>query len=219
MRYLRDEDGIALVTAMLFTLICLAMIMTLMYYVTTATKMSAAQKKYRNSLEASYGGTELITKSIIPRLFSNYSTGKPSLLADFNSADPMNISLKINDSSLGMSTSQVLQDKLFKATNDWGAGISRRNVNPKIMPDFIFTLKGTSSATDFRVYGKIVDTIAGVGLIDASGIDYLDPGIGVAGTSSSTQSPRTPNVYSIEVQGEAAVTPKEKAGLSVLYAY
>ena len=59
----------------------------------------------------------------------------------------------------------------------------------------------------------------GVGLIDASGIDYLDAGIGVAGTSSSTQTPRTPNIYTVEVQGEAAVNPKEKATLSVLYAY
>jgi hypothetical protein len=69
------------------------------------------------------------------------------------------------------------------------------------------------------VYTKIVDTVSGIGLIDSSGIDYLDAGIGVSGTSSSTQTPRTPSIYSIEVQGEAAVTPKEKAGLSVLYAF
>ena len=60
---------------------------------------------------------------------------------------------------------------------------------------------------------------AGVGVVDASGIDYLDAGIGVAGTSTSTQTPRTPNIYTVEVQGEAAVNPKEKSGLSVLYAY
>src|SRR5690242_21657099 len=88
MRYLRNEDGIALVTALMFTLVCLAMIMTLMYYVLTATKMSAAQKRYRNSLEAAYGGPDLVTKTLIPRLvpgllFSDYSTGKNSLNADF----------------------------------------------------------------------------------------------------------------------------------------
>ena len=83
MKYLENEDGIALVTALMFTLITLAMIMTLMYYVLLGTKMSAAQKKYRNSLEASYGGTEFVTKAIIPKLFSNFSTGKTSLMADF----------------------------------------------------------------------------------------------------------------------------------------
>jgi hypothetical protein len=212
MKYLRNEDGIALVTALMFTLICLAMIMTLMYYVLTATKMSAAQKKYRNSLEASYGGVDFITKTVIPRLipgsFSNYSAGKFSLKNDFGAA---NLNIQLGPDS-------ALKDKLTKATGLWGGTVSK-SVNPKISPDFVFTLKGQNTTGDFRVYSKIVDTIAGVGLIDASGIDYLDAGIGVAGASNSTQTPRTPNIYSVEVQGEAAVNPKEKAGLSVLYAY
>lgn len=207
MKYLKNEDGIALITALMFTLICLAMIMTLMYYVLTATKMSAAQKKYRNSLEASYGGAEFVTKSIIPRLFSDYSTGRSSLNADFGDA-----------ATLGLQLGSDLQVKL---ANQRGVlwGVASTTVDPKDAPDMIFTLKGQGTSGDFRVYSKIVDTIAGVGLIDASGIDYLDAGIGVAGTSTSTQTPRTPNIYSIEVQGEAAVNPKEKAALSVLYAY
>jgi hypothetical protein len=217
MKYLRNEDGIALVTALMFTLICLAMIMTLMYYVLTATKMSAAQKKYRSSLEASYGGSELMTKTIIPRLFSNYTTGRLSLAADFGGTGTNKLDLQINGP--GMSDSATLKAKLNKGTNDWPAGIPGRSVDPKNMPDFIFTLKGANAASNFKVYGKIVDTIAGVGLIDASGVEYLDAGIGVAGTSTSTQTPRTPNIYSVEVQGEAAVNPKEKAGLTVLYAY
>lgn len=214
MKYLRNEDGIALITALMFTLVCLAMIMTLMYYVMTATKMAAGQKTYRSSLEASYGGTDLITKTIIPRLvFGSYSSGKASLGLDFGAG---NIDLQI--AKAGMSTDAILRAKLTSATADWGAGVSRRSVDPKVMPDFIFTLRGSGTA-DYKVYGKIVDTVAGVGLIDASGIDYLDAGIGVSGTSTSTQTPRTPNIYSVEVQGEAAVNPKEKAGLSVLYAY
>lgn len=213
MRYLRNEDGVALVTALMFTLICLAMIMTLMYYVLMGTKMSAAQKKYRNSLEASYGGTELVTKTIIPRLFADYSSGNLSLKADF--AGSGKIDLKFGET--GTSTSSDLKTKLLKPTKDWPGSISR-SVDPKTVPDFVFTLKGQGTG-DFKVYSKIVDTIAGVGLVDASGVDYLDAGIGVAGTSTSTQTPRTPNVYSVEVQGEAAVNPREKAGLTVLYAY
>ena len=206
MKYLRNEDGIALITALMFTLICLAMVMTLMYYVLTATKMSAAQKTYRNSLEASYGGTEFVTKIIIPRLFSNYSTGKDSLDLDFGAG------------KLELQLGADLQAKLMNARGTLWGGAST-TVNPKDAPDMIFTLKGQNANSDFRVYSKIVDTIAGVGLVDASGIDYLDAGIGVAGTSTSTQTPRTPNIYTVEVQGEAAVNPKEKAGLSVLYAY
>jgi hypothetical protein len=206
MRSLKNEDGIALVTALMFTLICLAMIMALMYYVLTATKMSAAQKKYRNSLEASYGGAEFVTKTVIPRLFSDYSSGKRTLTDDFGTS---NLNLQLGADA-------DLKVKLSKPTGEWGA--VSKTLNPKVAPDFVFTLNGQNSS-DFKVYSKIVDTIAGVGLLDASGIDYLDAGIGVAGTSSSTQTPRTPNIYTIEVQGEAAVNPKEKAALSVLYAF
>lgn len=210
MRQFKNEDGIALVTALMFTLICLAMIMTLMYYVLTATKMSAAQKRYRNSLEASYGGAEFVTKVIIPRLvpgpFSDYTTGQRSLNTDFGGSNVLGLQLGTN-----------LRTKLTNPRGTLWGGAST-TVNPKESPDMVFTLKGQGSG-DFTVYSKIVDTVTGVGLIDASGIDYLDAGMGVAGTSTSTQTPRTPNIYTVEVQGEAAVNPREKAGLSVLYAY
>ncbi len=208
MKRLQNEDGIALITALMFTLICLGMILALLYYVLAGTRISGAQKRYRNALEASYGGTDFITKAIIPRLFNNYSSGKTSLLADFGASDKLSLAF----------TSTSLSTKLSTSTSDWPTTISK-TIDPKDVPDLTFTLKGQSSGSNFKVYTKIVDTVAGVGLLDTSGVDYLDPGMGVAGTSSSTQTPRTPNVYSIEVQGEAEVNPKEKAGLSVLYAY
>jgi hypothetical protein len=218
MKILDNEDGIALVTALMFTLICLAMIMTLMYYVLQGTKMSAAQKRYRTSLEASYGGVEVVTKAIIPRLFANTSsvflTSKAAILTDLGGSSKLSLEFT--------QTNDIIRKKLNNATDNWGivgTSGSRHSVNPKIMPDFVFTMKGTTAGSDFKVYSKIVDTVPGVGLIDTSGIDYLDPGMSVSGTSSSTQTPRTPNVYTIEVQGEAAVNPREKAGLSVLYAY
>lgn len=207
MKYLRNEDGIALLTALMFTLLCLGMIMTLLYYVIAGTKMSAAQKRYRSTLEASYGGTEFITKTIIPRLFNNYVGGSASLLQDFGGSDKLGLTF----ASTGLDT------KLSTSTSGW-VGLNK-TIDPKDTPDVTFTLPGQNAGSNYKVYTKIVDTIAGVGLLDASGIDYLDGGQGVAGTSNSTSTPRTPNIYSIEVQGEATVNPTEKAGVSVLYAY
>ncbi len=212
MRYVRNEDGIAMVTALMFTLICLAMIMTLMYYALTGTKMSAAQKKYRNSLEATYGGTEFVTKTVIPRLFTNFSSGSASLRGDFGAS---NLDLKFWVT--GTSSSGDLLTKLTRPTGEWPVSISK-TVDPKTVPDFVFTLQG-EGGNNYKVYSKIVDTVPAVGLIDESGIDYLDSGVGVSGISSSTQTPRTPSIYSVEVQGETAVNPKEKAGVHVLYAY
>lgn len=207
MKKLQNQDGIALITALMFTLISLGMIMALLYYVLAGTRMSGAQKRYRNALEASYGGTEFITKDVIPRLFTNYTTGKGELITQFGTGK-WNL----------MFTSTSLSDKLSTSTALWPTTASR-TIEPKDAPDLTFTLPGQGSAGNFKIYSKIVDTVAGVGLLDASGIDYLDAGMGVAGTSTSTQTPRSPNIYSIEVQGEAEVNPKEKAGISVLYAY
>lgn len=216
MKHLENEKGIALVTALMFTLICLAMIMSLMYYVLQGTKMSAAQKRYRNAVEASYGGAEFVTKAVIPALFSNFSTGKLSLMADFGGTGTGKI-----DFQFGQDES-IIKMKLANDPYNWGitgTNGSRHNVDPKIKPDFIFTLKGQSGMNDFKVYSKIVDTVPGVGLIDSSGVDYLDAGIGVSGSNTSTSTPRTPNIYTVEVQGEAAVNPREKGALTVLYAY
>jgi hypothetical protein len=207
MKYLRNQDGIALLTALMFTMLILGITMTLLYYVLLGTKMSASQKVYRNSLEASYGGTEVVTKTILPLLLANYSTNRIALTNTLGPAD-----------KLGLVIGPHAKEKLTTPTALWG-GITRKSVNPKELPDFTFTLQGAGSGGNFKVYSKIIDTVPGVGLIDSSGIDYLDPGIGVAGSSSSTQTPRTPNIFTIEVQGEKEVNPKEKAGLSVLYAY
>jgi hypothetical protein len=207
MKTLRNEDGVALIISLMFTLICLGMILMLMYSVLSGIKSTGAQAKYRSSLEASYGGVDFITKTIIPRMFGNYSSGRATLLTDFGATD-----------RFGITFGGSLQEKLSTSTNLWSAG-TNRTVNPKDAPDMQFTLPGATGSPEYKVYSKITDTVSGVGLLDSSGIDYLDAGIGVAGTGSATQTLRTPNMYTIEVQGESAIRPKEKANLTVLYAY
>lgn len=202
MRCVRNEDGIALVTALMFTLISLGIIMALMYMIIAGTKMSGSQKRYRNSLEASYGGVALVTKEFIPRLFDNYSTGSASLSSDYGGV------------SLLFSTS--LQKKLSDQTVNWPGTFSKTS-NPKDNPDITFILSGLNAGEKFKVYSKIVDTVSGNS--DTSGIDYLLAGVGVAGTGSGIAPKHTPSLFTIEIQGEQATNPKEKAQLSVLYAF
>jgi len=206
MRKLGNEDGIALVTALMFTLICLAIVTALMQMLLLETKLSSSQKNYRNSLDASYGGTELITKEVIPRLFGNYSTGIGPLMTAFG-----------GDSKLGLVVNAGLRTKLVTATNDWGT--LSKTMDAKDNPDLQFTLKGLDSNpnTNFKVYAKIVDTIPGNS--DTTGVDYLESGAGVAGAGSGISPKHNPVLYSLEVRGERASNAKEKALLSVLYAY
>lgn len=212
MKHVRNEKGIALVTALMFTLICLAMIMTLLYYVLTGTKMSTAQKKYKNALEATYGGSEFVTKTVIPQLFTDFSSARTAL-NKVNEVSDLNLKFAGPETS----SKDALNEKLFNRTASWSAGVSK-TVDPKTVPDFVFTLKGVGG-TDYRVYSKIIDTVPATGMLDAGVSEGLETGAGVIGTTPSVVSQRTPAIYTVEVQGEAAVNPKEKAGVMVLYAY
>lgn len=203
MRYLRNENGIALLTALMFTLISLGIIMALLQFVLMGAKMSASQKTYRSSLEASYGGVELVAKEIIPQLFGRYSTGSSNLKTTFGPSNK--ISLVLYDSTL--------KEKLSKDTKDWSTTISK-TPDAKVSPDMTFKLSGVNG--NFVVYNKIIDTVTGNS--DISGRD-LDPGIGVAGSGSGIAPKHSPHLITFEVQGEREINPKEKAVLSVLYAY
>jgi len=187
----------------MFTLISLGIIMALLQFVLMGTRMSASQKTYRNSLEASYGGVELVAKEIIPKLFGSYSTGSNTLMTTF--AGSSKISLVLNNSSL--------KDKLAKDTKDWPTTLNKIP-DAKVSPDMTFKLRGAND--NFMVYNKIIDTVTGNS--DVSGRD-LDPGIGVAGTGAGIAPKHAPHLITFEVQGERETNPKEKAVLSVLYAY
>ncbi|HJV66706.1 MAG TPA: pilus assembly PilX N-terminal domain-containing protein [Geomonas sp.] len=221
MKKLRNEEGIALITALMFTLITLGMIMALMQMLLMETKMSASQKSYHNSLEASYGGTEVVTKEIIPRL-ANYSTGVAPLISAFSGTNMGNFNLALN---MNNPVKDPIKIKLQNNTSDWaGLGLTSmqtqtatQKLDPKYIPDFQFQLKGNSSGVYYKVYAKIVDTVSGNS--DMTGIDFLDSGAGVTGAGSGVSPKHNPSLYTIEVQGERANNPKEKAKLSVLYAY
>ncbi|UPU37561.1 pilus assembly PilX N-terminal domain-containing protein [Geomonas paludis] len=207
MKKLGNEDGIALVTALMFTLICLGIVAGLMQMLLLETKVSATQKNYRNSIEAAYGGTELITREFIPKLFNNYSSAINPLKLAYGSGGMGDIGLVTNDASL--------KTKLSTSTSDWGT--LSKTIDAKDTPDLTFLLRGVSSAGNFKVYAKIVDTVQGNS--DTTGVDFLDSGVGVAGTGSGISPKHNPALYTFEVRGEKASNPKEKALLSVLYAF
>lgn len=201
MKKLKNEQGAALVTAMLLTLIALAIVMAILYIITWQTRLSGAHKRYKTAIEASQGGVELITKQIIPGVFQNI-TGA-TLAAQFPG---FNLTL---NSCLGY--------KLQHATAKWDAvcGTDAKPFDPLTKTDMSITLSGTQ--TNYNVFAKVVDTVPGNS--DTSGFELLDSGAAVAGTSSGVSPKHLPALYRIEVQGQKQVNPQEKAELSVLYAY
>lgn len=207
MKIVKNEKGIALVTSLLFMLIALAMIMALMYIVTWQTKLSGAHKRYKTAIEASQGGAEIFARQVIPIMFANHTTAGLAGQLGFDAT------------TFSAGSSRCLNTKLSSATADWGAtcGANASTLNATQLPDATITLRGTTTNKDFVVFSKIIDTVPGNS--DLSGYDLLDSGAGVSGEASGVAPKHLPGLYKIEVQGQQANNPVEKAKLSVLYAY
>lgn len=221
MENLRNERGVALVTSLMLTLIALAIILAVLYYVFIGTQHSAAYRRYNNVLEATNGGVEFFSKELIPQIFAG--SGAASLVSSYPG-------LSLN---FGTYTS-CLKQKLNNPTAKWGTTICGPNAtisDPKIAPDVTFKLNGLPTQPRFNVYAKIVDTVPGNSDTSLSGSSgsaggYLLGGGGVAyggsGSGSGSGSVavmHVPALLTIEVAGERETNAKEKARLSVLYAY
>jgi len=204
MRLCNNNKGIALVTALMLTLISMTIIMALMYMITQGTQMSAQFKRYKTALEASYGGTELVTKDIFPLIMQNYSTtGLISAVTTPFSGINMQV----------VTTQDCLQGKISNPTHRWPVGCSSSS-SPKQSPDFTFKLTATTG-NPFMVYSKIVDTMSGN--TDLSGLQL--EGSGVVEGSSVLTPQHFPYTYRLEIQSERENNATAQSTIEVLYAY
>jgi hypothetical protein len=198
-----DNKGMALVTALMLTLITLVMIMGLMFVITNNLKSGGATKTYRNVTEAAYGGSDLIMQDIIPRLMT------PTL------SDMTNISGEYSGIGLNFGNSACVTTKLNKSRSDWGA--CSNTLNSKVQPDVTFNLSA-STGQSFTVYSKIVDTSPGIPYIPTPPGGLLIGG-GVAESSAGTTTNLAHYIYRIEITGERTSNPLERSHLSILYEY
>lgn len=212
---LNNERGVALVTALMLTLIALTITISLLYMVMAGTKMSGAQKRYKTSREASYAAaTELYPKDILPSIitgFMNHTTATAATQA-INGQYP-GIGL-----SIPSAVSQCLKQKVTTDQANWSAcsAASKSAADTKNSPDLTFYLRGESTKPGFTIYTKIIDTVPGMS--DTSGVS-LDSGMGVVASNVNPTVFHQPSLYTFEVQGEREDNPTEKAIMEVLYAY
>jgi Tfp pilus assembly protein PilX len=200
MIYVRNQRGVALITALMFTLICLTIIMGMMYLLTRGIQSSASNKRYKTALEASYGGAEIALKEVIPQVFQGYSSSQ--LQSTFGGVN------------LQAGSNTCLNDKLNHSSGAWSLSCSK-TLDAKTSPDFTMQLQAQGSQP-YNIYTKIVDTVAGNS--DTSGLQL--EGSGVAESSSLITPQHFPYLYRVEVQAErATANAQEKAVLSVQYAY
>ena len=203
-RGLNNNSGVALVTALMMTLISLTIVTALLYMVTRGIQTSAQLKRYQTATEASYGGTDIFLKDIVPVIMQNYSSS--SLVSTVQSSFSQ-VNLQV------LSDQSCLQKKLTNQTENWPAGCSNTAI-VKTSPDLSFLLQATTGSP-FIVYSKIVDTI--IGNSDTSGLQL--EGAGVAETAAVLTPQHIPFVYRLEIQGERQNNSAAQANISVLYAY
>jgi len=196
-KIVKNEQGIALVTALMLTLISLGVILSAFYILTQGIRQQGASKRYRTALGAAYGGQQVFVKDIIPALMRNYS----SINTDFTSLSPV------------VGSKDCLRAKLNTSTSSWPAACSQ-TISPKDQPDLTFVMPSTGTVP-FTAYSKIVDTIAGNS--DVGGLQL--EGAGVAESVSLIKPQHYPYIYRVEVQGERSTNATEQANVSVLYAY
>lgn len=235
MKTIKNNRGIALVTALMLTLISLTIIMAALYLLCRGTLTSAATKKYNSAMEASYGGVEFFTKDALPELLEAASGGAfaKTAITNLYSANPaLNLTMSANV------TDACMQIKLTKPSSDWAANdctadnitsdISQlnNNITHKSTFDLRFTLPGQPGTSGYNVYTKLVETKEGntdTTKLGSSGA--LLVGSGVARSESqgrggaSGPATKIPYLFTLQVQGEAASNPLEEKKLTVLYAH
>lgn len=224
MKTLKNNEGIALVTSLMFTMISLGIVMALLTIVTQGTRVSAANKTYKTAIEAGYGAVDVVSRDILPTIFK----GDFDFTAAYVASLTTSINLSILDMQIPISgLTKCFNQKVGSSTASWSlCNAQSKNLVPKDTPDMTFNLKATNDPVGFNVFAKISDTRCGSEVVgqpcsnsDSSGIDYLDAGGGVSSSSGTVTPQHRPAYFRVEVQSERAVNPNEKSQLSVLYAY
>jgi hypothetical protein len=203
-RFISKKDGIALVTALLLTLISLTIVMSVMYMITQNISTTGMNKRYRTALEASYGGTDILMKELVPKILNNV--------------------LNVGDYGLiNLSVDPCLQEKMTNPTASWSVSCSQLP-EAKTSPDVRFDLTSTGGQP-YNIYAKIIDTVVR-GNSNMSGLQLEGGGVGEQ--NPVVKPKHLPYVYRLEIQAEKASNEFvaqstgaviEKSNISVLYAW
>jgi hypothetical protein len=189
MRYLRDQEGIALIMVMIISTIALAIMSALIYMLTVGTQISGMQKRYSTAFEAGVGGEGVVFEFIGTRGAPSFANG---------------ISMATNI------TNSCIVDKLTESTANWGSGCDSTLIVNATINDFQFDLG------KYRVYAKIINTIQGNS--GAADIGLKKTGV-VAANSGEVTVQGFPFFYVIEVDARNTRNTSERSRLSILYQY
>lgn len=239
MRQINNQKGIALVMVLVLAMIALAIVSALLFMMTKETVLTGSEKFYRTAEEASTGGAELVMQYLgnggllaIPQSQSGRFLQLPAFMFanSCNCMDPYNF----NDNIDRITNAQSDRcDKLCNPTANWpatldegtAAGIqisldptaTKLDGNPSA--DLSFRL-GVAPQT-FDVFAKVVDTVQGnseVSSLVSEGGELASVSV-INSNANLVSPPHNPYLYRVEIRAQATNNPRERARISLLYAY
>jgi hypothetical protein len=207
----KSEKGVVLVVVLVLSAVVLAVMTALIYMITSGTQISGFQKRYKTSLEAAKGGSELFYQVVGSRGdTSALSNVSPSILGASTCTG--------TDVYTG-ATYTGFQAKLRTPSSTWSSGCNSSltiNLTDSTPYDMKLVI---GTAPQYNYYAKIVGTIEGNSASLGSSKLYNGSVITGSGGVGAIPVVSKPYLYAIEVDSENSSNPAERAKLSILYQY
>jgi hypothetical protein len=210
-----SEKGVVLVVVLVLCAVSLALMTALIYMITTGTRISGLQKRYKTAHEAGLGGAEVFYQVVALR-------GQDADINSFTTTlNSYGLSAVINKPSACTGTNggtnyTGIAAKIMTSSATWD--IIGCNSSLAIDPadSTSYDMKAeVGTTTKYNVYAKIVSTFDGNSGADTG---LLNKGVVSSNTGEVTVQ-SIPYLYTIEVVSENAAKPDERAKLSILYQY
>jgi hypothetical protein len=208
-----SEKGAVLVVVLVLSAVALMLMTALIYMITTGTKISGLQKRYKTALEAGHGAADVFYQVIAMREYQtldlNSFTGNLGLNAVIN--DPPACT-----GTSGGTTYHGIAAKMMTADTTWDVTGCNKSLNIDPGDPTTYDMKAElGTTTKYNVYAKIVATSGGNSGADTG---LLNKGVVSANTGEVTVQ-SIPYLYTMEVVSENTANPDERAKLSILYQY
>jgi hypothetical protein len=220
-----DEKGVALVMVLILAAIALLIMAGMLYMITSSTRISGMQKKYKTALDAGFGGADIAYQFIGLRGESTPTLAFQTLLSSINPVITTPDGSGTGDctgTDISGVTYHGLAAKLMTptlnldGTPNWSADCdSTLSIIPGTTTSYDMQFELGTSPSNYIVYAKIVDTVEGNSPIDQG---LGGEGVVVAGAGVVTVM-KMPYLYTMEMNAQAATNPSERAKLSILYQY
>jgi hypothetical protein len=207
MKIINNQQGIALVTALIFGVIGMLMVASLIFMVDSGTWLSGSKKRYHMALNATHGGMDFFTKEIIQSGLGGTTLGT---MGTFDGILTTNAAISNAEFTTKLTTRGDTNDGLWPYDPDLG-----NTANPFVIPDATVSF-AFPGAPNINVATTILSTNRGNSGLAANVLQ----GGGVVNNGGAAIAPQhIPYLYQTVSQGQSAANARENARLSSIYVY